>query len=160
MKQARAFALKLAATAILAGFATTAMAAKTLVYCSEGSPEGFNPQFFTTGTTADASSVPLYNRLVQFETGTTTIVPGLAESWEVSPDALTYTFKLRKGVKFHSNDKFKPTRDFNADDVLFSYYRQADPNHPFAKVTPGQTYAYFEDMDMKNIVEKLEKVDD
>jgi dipeptide transport system substrate-binding protein len=160
MKQARAFALKLAATAILAGFATTAMAAKTLVYCSEGSPEGFNPQFFTTGTTADASSVPLYNRLVQFEIGTTTIIPGLADSWEVSPDALTYTFKLRKGVKFHSNDKFKPTRDFNADDVLFSYYRQADPNHPFAKVTPGQTYAYFEDMDMKNIVEKLEKVDD
>lgn len=160
MKQARAFALKLLATAMVAGFATTAMAAKTLVYCSEGSPEGFNPQFFTTGTTLDASSVPLYNRLVQFELGTTNIIPGLAESWEVSPDALTYTFKLRKGVKFHSNDKFKPTRDFNADDVLFSYYRQADPNHPFAKVTPGQTYAYFEDMDMKNIVEKLEKVDD
>jgi len=160
MKQARAFALKLLTTAMVAGFATTAMAAKTLVYCSEGSPEGFNPQFFTTGTTLDASSVPMYNRLVQFELGTTNIIPGLAESWEVSPDALAYTFKLRKGVKFHSNEKFKPSRDFNADDVLFSYYRQADPNHPFAKVTPGQTYAYFEDMDMKNIVEKLEKVDD
>ncbi len=36
--------------------------AKTLVYCSEGSPEGFNPQLFTSGTTYDASSVPLYNR--------------------------------------------------------------------------------------------------
>ena len=33
--------------------------AKTLVYCSEGSPEGFNPQLFTSGTTYDASSVPL-----------------------------------------------------------------------------------------------------
>ncbi|XPE60738.1 hypothetical protein ACNKHT_23290 [Shigella flexneri] len=33
--------------------------AKTLVYCSEGSPEGFNPQLFTSGTTHDASSVPL-----------------------------------------------------------------------------------------------------
>ncbi|KJW90757.1 hypothetical protein SG67_01725, partial [Enterobacter asburiae] len=31
--------------------------AKTLVYCSEGSPEGFNPQLFTSGTTYDASSV-------------------------------------------------------------------------------------------------------
>lgn len=30
--------------------------AKTLVYCSEGSPEGFNPQLFTSGTTYDASS--------------------------------------------------------------------------------------------------------
>ena len=35
----------------------------------------------------------------------------------------------------------------------------ADPNHPFAKVTPGQTYAYFEDMGMKDIVDKVEKVD-
>ena len=32
-----------------------------------------------------------------------------------------YTFKLRKGVKFHSNANFKPTRDFNADDVLFCW---------------------------------------
>ncbi len=37
--------------------------AKTLVYCSEGSPEGFNPQLFTSGTTYDASSVPIYNSL-------------------------------------------------------------------------------------------------
>ncbi len=41
--------------------------AKTPVYCSEGSPEGFNPQFFTSGTTYDASSVPIYNRLVEFK---------------------------------------------------------------------------------------------
>ena len=45
--------------------------AKTLVYCSEGSPEGFNPQLFTSGTPYDASSVPLYNRLVEFKIGTT-----------------------------------------------------------------------------------------
>lgn len=54
--------------------------AKTLVYCSEGSPEGFNPQLFTSGTTYDASSVPLYNRLVEFKIGTTEVIPGLAES--------------------------------------------------------------------------------
>ena len=125
----------LATTALLAG-PGAAFAAKTLVYCSEGSPEGFNPQFFTTGTTADAASVPMYNRLVEFEIGTTNIVPGLAESWTAAPDGLSYTFKLRRGVKFHSNSKFTPTRDFNADDVLFSYNRMADPAHPFAKVTP------------------------
>ena len=112
-------------------------AAKTLVYCSEGSPEGFNPQFFTTGTTLDASSVPIYNRLVEFELGTTNIVPGLAESWTATPDGLSYTFKLRKGVKFHSNSKFTPTRDFNADDVLFSYNRMADPNHPLRQGDAG-----------------------
>ncbi|SQI29272.1 Dipeptide-binding protein [Serratia plymuthica] len=49
--------------------------AKTLVYCSEGSPEGFNPQLFTSGTTYDASSVPIYNRLVEFKIGTTELEP-------------------------------------------------------------------------------------
>src|SRR3546814_20469727 len=57
--------------------------AKTLVFCSEGSPEGFNPQFYTAGTTFDASSRQIYNRLVQFTTGTTNIDPALAESGEV-----------------------------------------------------------------------------
>src|SRR5690606_14667256 len=73
--------------------------AKTLVYCSEGSPEGFNPQLFTSGTTYDASSVPIYNRLVEFKTGTTEVIPGLAEKWDVSEDGKTYTFHLRQGVK-------------------------------------------------------------
>jgi dipeptide transport system substrate-binding protein len=148
----------LAATALLTCSAG-AFAAKTLVYCSEGSPEGFNPQYYTTGTTFDAASVPMFNRLVEFETGTTNIVPGLAESWTAAADGLSYTFKLRKGVKFHSSAKFTPTRDFNADDVLFSYNRMADPAHPMGKTTPGTTYAYFDDMDMKNIVDRVEKVD-
>ncbi|MBW8828243.1 MAG: ABC transporter substrate-binding protein [Burkholderiales bacterium] len=155
----RGFAFKALAVGALFACASTSFAAKTLVYCSEGSPEGFNPQYFTTGTTADASSVPMYNRLVEFELGTTNIVPGLAESWTAAPDGLSYTFKLRKGVKFHSSAKFTPSRDFDADDVLFSYNRQADPNHPFHKTTPGQTYAYFEDMGMKDIVDHVEKVD-
>ncbi|CAN5828774.1 ABC transporter substrate-binding protein [soil metagenome] len=148
----------LAAAALIA-CAGSAFAAKTLVYCSEGSPEGFNPQYYTTGTTFDAVSVPMFNRLVEFDTGTTNIVPGLAESWTAAPDGLSYTFKLRKGVKFHSSAKFTPTRDFNADDVMFSYNRMADPNHPLAKTLPGATYAYFDDMDMKNIVDHIEKVD-
>jgi len=140
--------------------AMPAAAKGTLVYCSEGSPEGFQPQFFSTGTTFDAVSVPMFNRLVQFAIGTTNIVPALAESWTVAPDGKAYTFKLRRGVKFHSNANFKPSRDFNADDVLFSWYRMADDSHPFHKFTAGQTFAYFDDMGMKNIVDKVEKLDD
>ncbi len=155
----RGLMLQAVAAAALLCAAGASYAAKTLVYCSEGSPEGFNPQYFSTGTTADASSVPIYNRLVEFELGTTHIVPGLAESWSATPDGLSYTFKLRHGVKFHANERFKPTRDFNADDVLFSYNRMADPNHPFAKTSPGQTYAYFDDMGMKDIVDHVEKID-
>ena len=45
----------------------------------------------------------------------------LAESWEVSPDGRTYTFKLRPGVKWHNGD------DFTVEDMLFSYERGSDP---------------------------------
>jgi len=152
--------IRFIAAAVLALAAGNAAAKGTLVYCSEGSPEGFNPQFYTTATSFDASSVPIFNRLVQFDVGTTNIVPGLAQSWQISADGMTYTFKLRRGVKFHSNADFKPTRDFNADDVLFSWNRMADENHPFHKNSPGNNYAYYEDMSMKNIVDKVEKLDD
>lgn len=149
-------ALPLIAAALVFA-AGSASAAKTLVYCSEGSPEGFNPQYYTTGTTFDAVSVPMFNRLVEFAPGSTDIVPALAESWTSLPDGLTYTFKLRKGVKFHSSAKFAPTREFNADDVLFSFNRMSDPSVP--KTTPGTTYAYYEDMGMKSIVDHVEKLD-
>ncbi|PVZ82179.1 ABC transporter substrate-binding protein [Serratia sp. S1B] len=133
--------------------------AKTLVYCSEASPEGFNPQLFTTGTTYDASSVPIYNRLVEFKAGTTELEPGLAEKWDVSEDGKTYTFHLRQGVKWQSSKDFKPTRDFNADDVVFSFMRQLDPNHPYHKVSGG-SYEYFQGMGMQDLISKIEKVDD
>jgi dipeptide transport system substrate-binding protein len=150
----------LAVLALAAGLSLPALAAKTLVFCSEASPEGFNPQFFNTGTTFDASSAQIFNRLVEFELGSTNLVPGLATSWDVSPDGLTYTFKLRQGVKFQTTPKYKPTRDFNADDVVYTWNRQADPNNPFHKNSPAQTYAYFDDMGLAKIVDHIEKVDD
>jgi dipeptide transport system substrate-binding protein len=148
------------AAGLLVACSTAFAKGGTLVYCSEGSPEGFQPQFFTTGTTFDAVSVPMFNRLVEFEIGTTNIVPALAESWTVSPDGKVYTFKLRKGVKFHSNANFKSSRDFDAEDVLFSWNRMADDNHPFHKMTAGQTFSYYDDMGMKNIVDTVQKLDD
>jgi len=44
-------------------FAASAASAQTLVYCSEGSPEGFDPALYTSGTTFDSSSHPIYNQL-------------------------------------------------------------------------------------------------
>jgi len=145
---------------MLCAHAGFALAAKTLVFCSEGSPEGFDPQLYTTAISFQASSVPVFNRLVEFEIGTTRIRPALAESWTTSDDGLTYTFKLRRGVKFQSNARFKPTRDFNADDVLFSFNRMGDPHHPFHQLPAGQSFAYFLDMGMDKIIDKVEKNDD
>ncbi|HEY0209447.1 dipeptide ABC transporter periplasmic-binding protein DppA [Acerihabitans sp.] len=146
--------ISLAALAVAAS-----VQAKTLVYCSEGSPEGFNPQLFTSGTSFDASSVPIYNRLVDFKLGTTEVIPSLADKWEISADGKSYTFHLRKGVKWQESKDFKPTRDFNADDVIFSFMRQKDANNPYHKVSGGN-YEYFDGMGMGDLIASVEKVDD
>ena len=151
-------------TLIAAGFAAALMAtsvqAKTLVYCSEGSPEGFDPALYTAGTTFNASSRPVYNRLVEFERGTTKTIPGLAESWTVSADGLEYTFKLRAGVKFHTTEFFTPTRDFNADDVLFTFDRQRKEDNTWNKYVEGTAWEYFNGMDMPALIKDIVKVDD
>ncbi|MFO1036660.1 MAG: ABC transporter substrate-binding protein [Geminicoccaceae bacterium] len=133
--------------------------AKTLVFCSEGSPEGFNPQLFTAGTTFDASSRQVFNRLFEPENGTTTLQPALAESYTVSDDGTVYTIKLRPGVKWQTTKTFTPSRDFNADDVLFSINRQLDKEHPYHKVSGG-TYEYFEGSGLPELIKSIEKVDD
>ena len=136
-----------------------AHAATNLVFCSEGSPAGFDPGQYTTGTDFDASAETIFNRLSQFERGGTAVVPGLATSWDVSEDGLTYTFHLREGVKFHTTDYFKPTRTFNADDVLFTFNRMLDKDMPFRKAYPTE-FPYFTDMGMDANITKVEKVDD
>src|ERR1700730_7324734 len=119
---------------------TVPLSAKTLVFCSEGSPENFYPAINTTGTSFDASS-QIYSRIVDFERGGTTVVPGLAERCDISGDGTVYTFHLRKGVKWQSNRIFKPTRDFSADDVIFSIERQwKESNHYFTSTSANHSY--------------------
>ena len=79
--------------------------------------------------------------------------PGLAEKWEVSEDGKTFTFHLRHGVKWHSNKSFKPTRDFDAEDVIFSFERQWKDSNPYHKVSGGG-YDYFSDMDFDKLLDR------
>ena len=123
-----------------------------LVFCSESNPSSFNPQLDTSGTTADASAHQIYDRLLDFDTETGNIIPGLADSWLVSGDGLVYTFQLKRRVAFHSTPYFLPTRTFNADDVLFSINRWRQGEHPYHNVSGG-LYPYFQSLDLaKNIV--------
>ena len=131
----------------------------TFVYCTAKAPLGFSPALVMEGTSYNASSQQVYNRLVEFKKGSTDLEPALAESWEISDDGLTYTFHLRKGVKFHTTKEFTPTRDFNADDVVFSFQRQLDPNHSYHNVSKG-TYPYFKAMKFPDLLKSVEKVDD
>lgn len=151
--------LRILALGILLGaFAPGMAAAKTFVFCSEGNPESLNPQIVTTTTGMNAGG-PMFNSLVEFRPGTTDIAPSLAESWTISEDGREYTFRLRRGVRFHSNALFTPTREMNADDVLFSLERQWKPDHPFHAVS-GARYDYFRDMGMPALLQAIEKLDD
>ena len=86
------------------------------------------------------------------------MIPALAEKWNTSKDGLEYTFYLRKGVKFHATKGFTPTRDFNADDVLFMFERQWKESDPYYKVT-SSNHSYFGDMGLPGLLKSVEKLD-
>src|SRR5260364_249153 len=93
---------------------------KSLVYCSEASPTGFDPNRYIA-VSDNAVAATVFNRLLEYKLeNTNKIELSLAERWDISPDGRAYTFYLRRGVKFHATPWFKPTRDFNAEDVVFT----------------------------------------
>lgn len=149
---------KLTLLIALLGAAFQVQAAQNFIYCMEGSPAGFNPQIVADGVSMNSSAQTIFNRIVEFKPGTTEVVAGLAESWVISKDKLTYTFKLRKNVPFHSNDIFTPTRNFNADDVVYTYKSQMDAKHPLA--IPAANYEYFKAMELDQLIADVKKTDD
>jgi cationic peptide transport system substrate-binding protein len=128
-----------------------------LVYCSESNPVTFNPQLDTSSTTSDATSHQLYDRLLDFDPDTGRIVPSLASSWLVSDDGLTYAFQLRRDVKFHTTDYFSPSRNFNADDVIFSLNRWRLASHDFHFVSGGR-YPYFESLGLADNIADIKRI--
>jgi len=84
-----------------------------------------DPETLDVQLTTDSYTIPLncFDRLVETDTvdGVAQIVPGLADSWDVSEDGLTYTFHLHEGVTFHNGDAF------TADDVVYTVNRMMDP---------------------------------
>lgn len=128
-----------------------------IIYCSESNPVTFNPQLDTSSTTSDASSHQLYDRLLDFDPDSGRIVPSLASSWLVSDDGLTYAFQLRRDVRFHTTGYFEPSRNFNADDVIFSIDRWRLKSHPYHYVSGG-SYPYFESIGIAQNIASVERV--
>lgn len=133
-----------------------ALAAKPLVYCADASPEGFDPGRWDSSSTANATR-PIFQGLLAFKPGSTELRPELATDWTMSADARVFDFTLRRGVRFHRTSGFTPTRAFNADDVLFSFGRFIDPQHPFNRALPTP-YVYPESLGLAQQIEAIERV--
>ncbi|MDN3919445.1 ABC transporter substrate-binding protein [Roseateles violae] len=155
----RLAALSAAALALTTLPVLTAQAAgKPLVYCADASPEGFDPGMWDSASTNNVSR-QMFQGLLDFKRGTTELVPKLATAWTISPDAKTFTFTLRRGVKFHKTPYFTPTRELNADDVLFTFQRFVDPEHPFNKAFPAN-FVYPNNLGLAKLLDGIDKVDD
>lgn len=148
---------RLAFAAAIGLSATWSARADSLVVCTEASPDALNAQLSTANTSFDVSE-QVADRLVEMKIGGSDLVPGLAQSWDISPDGLIYTFHLRRGVKWQSNASFKPTRDFNADDVVFSFQRMSDKSNPFYQSASGN-FPEFTDLVAPSLA-SVDKIDD
>jgi dipeptide transport system substrate-binding protein len=148
------------AAAALAGAASAHAAVLTV--CTEASPDGFDIAQSTAAATADAVGNTVFDQLLHYKPGSAETMPALAEKVEVSADGLQITVRLRAGVKFHTTPWFTPTREMNADDVLFSVNRLMDPKSPWlaaakngfvpwASYGPGETIARAEKVDAMTV---------
>ena len=111
------------ATALL--FAACALAAQSratnLTVCTESAPDGFDIAQYESAVTNDAAGLTIYDQLLLFKPGTTEVIPGLAEKWEISANGLDYTFHLRAEARWPNGDAV------TADDFVAGLRRGADP---------------------------------
>lgn len=98
----------------------------------------------------------IFDSLLGFKQGTALIEPRLAESFESLEDNKTYIFHLRKDVKFQTTDKFTPSRDFNADDVVFTFQHQMDKHSPYYR----KEYTKQDAMGILTNIKEVKKIDD
>jgi len=90
----------------------------TLVIGTTNPPTPINPILTQHSVSTGVISL-IYDPLIRIN-GEGKVVPGLAKSWEISPDGLEYTFYLREGVKFHDG------KELTAADVVYSYQQYSN----------------------------------
>jgi peptide/nickel transport system substrate-binding protein len=125
--------LMLAAGLILVPAA--ARAQSTLVVSIAADPTGFDPEAVANNTSGFIMAT-VFDSLVSYKPGTTEVAPGLAKSWDISPDGLTYTFHLRTGITFHDGSKF------NAAEYVQTLDRQLKKDDPNSIYNTGPVQGY------------------
>ena len=116
----------LLALGLLARPAEAQVPRDVVVVGMEAEPPGLDPgQALGLHTLRVTSEI--FETLVATRSDSTEVIPGLAEPWTTSPDGMTWTFKLRRGVRFHDGTPL------DAAAVKFTFDRVIDPTHPHAK---------------------------
>jgi len=143
-------------TATLLG-AGPAIAQTTFVFGNQGEPVDLDPAIITDGI-SNRITRQIYEGLVKYKGATTEVVPALAEKWQVSPDGTTWTFTLRKNVKFHDGTPLDASAvAWNFDRWRFSSHPQHDN-----QIKAGKTFEYYEaqfgGFDDKSLITKVEAV--
>ncbi len=95
----------------------------TFIFARGSDSQKLDPADVDDGESVNALA-QVMEGLVRLRSGTFEVEPCLAESWEVTPDGLTYTFKIREGVRFHDGTPL------DAEAARYSFARQMDPAHP------------------------------
>lgn len=143
------FRLALALGLLFAGCQRSSKPAPaTLIFARGADSQKLDPADVDDGESIKVL-VNICQGLVRFKHGTTEVEPCLATSWTISPDGLTYTFKLRDGVRFHDG------APLDAETAAFSFRRQMDKAHPSRPA--DATFAYWSAM--FNMIAAVEVVD-
>ena len=130
---------------------------RTVVYCPSTAPVALQPALRNDVPSMEASARTIFDRLLELGPDMQP-QPALARAWQVSADGLGYTLQLRRGVHFQRNFGFVPSRDFDADDVVFSFMRMLDPKHPYHDVSGG-TYTYAQSMALPQLIRSVQALD-
>ncbi|EAS42342.1 peptide ABC transporter substrate-binding protein SapA [Photobacterium profundum] len=136
----------------------TDIRSRGFIYCGQDTPTIFNPQLTDGGLTTDTLAAQIFDRLLVLDPVSHQPLPGLARSWSISDDGLEYTLALRKGIEFQNTDWFTPTRQLNAQDVIFSFKRVIDPSHPFFNISGGR-YPWFESLAFDKLINDIVAID-
>jgi len=131
------FALALALPVALTGqIAKSQTPADVLVVGQIAEPKSMDPAT-VTAVNDFRILVNMYDGLTRYKDGSLEIEPSLAESWKINDEGTVYTFKLRKGVKFHDGTPF------NAEAVKYNFDRMLKEDHPDADTGPFPLSFFF-----------------
>jgi dipeptide transport system substrate-binding protein len=125
---------------------------QTLNVCLDSPILTLDPHSAEDSSSIDAVHLKIFEPLIKFSGKRQKLVGVIAKSWSTNDKKDEYTFQLKSGIKFHRNKLFKPTRDLQAEDIIFTFKRQTESELYSVK------YHVFKNMGLHKLIKKIEAV--